>query len=86
MATKNFYNNLKLGVLGGGQLGRMLLQKAADYNISNAVLDPDPNAPCKNICDEFIVGDFNDYKTVYEFGKKVDVLTIKIEHVNVESM
>ena len=86
MATKNFYNNLKLGILGGGQLGRMLLQKAADYNISNAVLDPDPNAPCKNICDEFIVGDFNDYKTVYEFGKKVDVLTIEIEHVNVEAL
>lgn len=67
-------------------MGRMLLQKAADYNISNAVLDPDPNAPCKNICDEFIVGDFNDYKTVYEFGKKVDVLTIEIEHVNVEAL
>lgn len=86
MAAKKFYNNLKLGILGGGQLGRMLLQKAADYNISNAVLDPDPNAPCKNICDEFIVGDFNDYKTVYEFGKKVDVLTIEIEHVNVEAL
>ncbi|MCX6275437.1 MAG: 5-(carboxyamino)imidazole ribonucleotide synthase [Bacteroidetes bacterium] len=86
MAAKKFYNNLKLGILGGGQLGRMLLQKAADYNISNSVLDPDPNAPCKNICDEFIVGDFNDYKTVYEFGKKVDVLTIEIEHVNVEAL
>lgn len=86
MWEKKFYNDLKLGILGGGQLGRMLLQKAADYNISNAVLDPDPNAPCKNICDEFFVGDFNDYKTVYEFGKKVDVLTIEIEHVNVEAL
>ena len=83
---KNFYNTLKLGVLGGGQLGRMLLQKAADYNISNAVLDPDAEAPCKFISDEFVVGDFKDYKTVYEFGKKVDVLTIEIEHVNVEAL
>jgi len=83
---KNFYNNLKLGILGGGQLGRMLLQKAADFNISNAVLDPDADAPCKYISDEFSVGDFKDYKTVYEFGKKVDVLTIEIEHVNVEAL
>ena len=86
MPAKKFYNDLKLGILGGGQLGRMLLQKAADYNISNAVLDPDPNAPCRNICDEFTTGNFNDYETVYEFGKKVDVLTIEIEHVNVEAL
>ncbi|CAN5493930.1 5-(carboxyamino)imidazole ribonucleotide synthase [soil metagenome] len=83
---KNFYNNLKLGILGGGQLGRMLLQKATDYNISNAVLDPDPAAPCKNISDEFTIGDFKDYDTVYKFGKKVDLLTIEIEHVNVEAL
>jgi 5-(carboxyamino)imidazole ribonucleotide synthase len=83
---KNFYNNLKLGILGGGQLGRMLLQKAADYNISNSVLDPDADAPCKFISDEFIVGDFKDYQTVYEFGKKVDVLTIEIEHVNADAL
>jgi len=83
---KDFYNNLRLGILGGGQLGRMLLQKAADYNISNAVLDPDAAAPCKNICDEFTQGDFNDYKTVYAFGKKADLLTIEIEHVNVEAL
>src|SRR5690348_5847356 len=64
----------------------MLLQKATDYNISNAVLDPDADAPCKTISDEFFVGDFKDYKSVYEFGKKVDVLTIEIEHVNVEAL
>lgn len=86
MQSKRFYNELKLGILGGGQLGRMLLQKAADYNISNAVLDPDPDAPCRNICDEFIVGDFNDYQAVYSFGKKVDLLTIEIEHVNVDAL
>jgi 5-(carboxyamino)imidazole ribonucleotide synthase len=83
---KNFYNNLRLGILGGGQLGRMLLQKAADYNISNAVLDPDPDAPCRNLCDEFTTGDFNDYKAVYDFGKKADLLTIEIEHVNTEAL
>ena len=83
---KHFYNDLKLGILGGGQLGRMLLQKAADYNISNAVLDPDADAPCKYISDAFTTGDFKDYKTVYDFGKKVDVLTIEIEHVNVEAL
>ncbi|MEO8087173.1 MAG: 5-(carboxyamino)imidazole ribonucleotide synthase [Bacteroidota bacterium] len=83
---KNFYNNLTLGILGGGQLGRMLLQKATDYNISNAVLDPDPAAPCKNICDDFSIGDFKDYNTVYKFGKNVDLLTIEIEHVNVEAL
>ncbi len=83
---KDFYNNLKLGILGGGQLGRMLLQKAIDFNIGNAVLDPDADAPCKNICDEFFIGDFNDYQTVYEFGKKADILTIEIEHVNADAL
>src|SRR5204863_7988973 len=84
--VKPFYDTLRLGILGGGQLGRMLLQKAADFNISNAVLDPDPDAPCKSICDEFVCGSFADYKTVYEFGKKVDLLTIEIEHVNVDAL
>src|SRR6188472_1838243 len=83
---KPFYQNLRLGILGGGQLGRMLLQKAADFNISNSVLDPDPEAPCKTICDEFTTGDFNDFSTVCNFGKKVDLLTIEIEHVNVDAL
>jgi 5-(carboxyamino)imidazole ribonucleotide synthase len=83
---KDFYGAFKLGILGGGQLGRMLLQKAADYNISNAVLDPDPDAPCRFLCDDFTVGDFRDYNTVYAFGKKADLLTIEIEHVNVEAL
>ena len=83
---KPFYNTLKLGILGGGQLGRMLLQKAADFNISNAVLDPDPDAPCKYIADTFVCGNFNDYDTVLNFGRTVDVLTIEIEHVNVEAL
>ncbi len=79
-------NTLKLGILGGGQLGRMLLEEAVDFNISSKVLDPDPDAPCKSICDEFVAGNFNDFKTVYDFGKTIDLLTIEIEHVNVEAL
>lgn len=83
---KPFYDTLKLGILGGGQLGRMLLQKAADLNISNCVLDPDNDAPCKYITDEFFLGDFNEYNAVLNFGRKVDLLTIEIEHVNVDAL
>jgi 5-(carboxyamino)imidazole ribonucleotide synthase len=86
LSMKHFYDTFKLGILGGGQLGRMLLQKAADFNISNSILDPDPNAPCKNLTDEFVLGDFNDHDTVLKFGRKVDLLTIEIEHVNVEAL
>src|SRR5436853_6366764 len=84
--SKPFYDTLRLGILGGGQLGRMLLQKAADFNISTSVLDPDTDAPCKHLCNEFVNGNFNDFKTVVDFGKKVDLLTIEIEHVNVEAL
>jgi len=84
--NKPFYDTLRLGILGGGQLGRMLLQQSADFNVSNAVLDPDPSAPCANLCDEFTVGNFNDFDAVYQFGKRVDLLTIEIEHVNVDAL
>jgi 5-(carboxyamino)imidazole ribonucleotide synthase len=83
---KPFYDNLKLGILGGGQLGRMLLQKAADFNVSNTVLDPDAEAPCKHLTDHFVRGDFNDFDTVMEFGRSVDLLTIEIEHVNSDAL
>lgn len=83
---KNFYDNLKLGIVGGGQLGRMLLQKAADYNISNAVIDPDAAAPCKNICDAFTTGSLQDYNSLYQFGKNADLITIEIEHVNADAL
>lgn len=86
MMDKPFYDTLRLGILGGGQLGRMLLQKAADFNISNAVLDPDPEAPCKSICEEFHEGSFRDFETVLNFGRTVDILTIEIEHVSVEAL
>src|ERR1700743_337250 len=83
---KAFYGALKLGILGGGQLGRMLIQQAINYNVTVKVLDPDRDAPCKKLCDEFVVGSLGDYETVYNFGKKVDLLTIEIEKVNVDAL
>lgn len=82
----HFYDKLRLGILGGGQLGRMLLQKAADYNITCSVLDPDPDAPCRYLTDDFVEGAYDDFQTVYNFGKKCNLLTIEIEHVNVEAL
>ncbi len=78
--------DFKLGILGGGQLGRMFIQEAINYNISISSMDPDKNAPCAKIADEFFVGDLNDFKAVYEFGKKVNLLSIEIENVNVEAL
>lgn len=83
---KAFYGDLKLGILGGGQLGRMLIQQAINYNVTIKVLDPDREAPCRKLCDEFVVGSLSDYETVYNFGKKVDLLTIEIEKVNVDAL
>ncbi len=76
----------KLGILGGGQLGRMLIQEAVNFNIHISVLDPAVNAPCADLANNFVVGNFNDYQTVLDFGKTVDVLTIEIEHVNIEAL
>lgn len=74
------------GVLGGGQLGRMLIQEAVNYDIHVHCLDPDPNAPCRKLASSFTVGSLLDYETVYQFGKDKAVLTIEIEHVNVEAL
>jgi len=86
LKMKAFYGDLKLGILGGGQLGRMLIQQAINYNVTVKVLDPDREAPCRKLCDEFTVGSLGDYETVYKFGKKVDLLTIEIEKVNVDAL
>ncbi|MCP4521784.1 MAG: 5-(carboxyamino)imidazole ribonucleotide synthase [Cytophagales bacterium] len=83
---KKFYQDFKLGVLGGGQLGRMLIQANTNFNVYTSVIDPDPNAPCKTIASEFQVGSITDYDTVYNFGKTVDLLTIEIENVNIEAL
>lgn len=76
----------KIGVLGGGQLGRMMIQSAIDYNLNIRVLDPDPNAPCKNLVQNFQTGELTDYDTVYAFGKACDLITIEIENVNTEAL
>lgn len=84
--AKDFYGDLRLGILGGGQLGRMLIQEAINFNVNIHVLDPDPNAPCKKLCNQFEVGSLSDYDTVYNFGKDLDMVTIEIEKVNVEAL
>lgn len=76
----------RLGILGGGQLGRMLLQAGIDLNLYTLVLDPDPDAPCKSLCHEFVEGSFAEYDAVYAFGKKCDLITIEIEHVNTDAL
>ena len=75
-----------LGVLGGGQLGRMLIQSAINYNQDIHILDPDANAPCKDIAQYFQVGSLKDFDTVYSFGKSCDVLTVEIEAVNTDAL
>lgn len=79
-------SELKLGILGGGQLGRMMIQEAINYNLTTLVLDPDADAPCKHIANYFEQGAITDYDTVYNFGKKADIITIEIEKVNVEAL
>ena len=76
----------KIGILGGGQLGLMLIQAGIDWNLVIHCLDPDPQASCKDLCTQFTVGSLMDYDTVYQFGQGVDVLTIEIEKVNVEAL
>lgn len=84
--AKEFYSDLRLGILGGGQLGRMLIQETINLNVDVYILDPDKNAPCKDLCAAFEVGSLDDFDTVYQFGKKVDMITIEIEKVNVDAL
>lgn len=76
----------RIGILGGGQLGRMLIQEAVNWNLHLSVLEPDPEAPCKDLASRFECGKLTDFDTVYRFGKTVDLLTIEIEHVNVDAL
>ncbi len=76
----------KIGILGGGQLGRMLLQAASNWDLEIHVLDPDPNAPCATFTPYFTQGSFMDFETVYQFGKDLEVITIEIEAVNTQAL
>ena len=84
--AKDFYGELQLGILGGGQLGRMLIQEAINYNVNVHILDPDKNAPCRKLCNRFVCGSLSDFETVYNFGKDLDMMTIEIEKVNVDAL
>ncbi len=77
---------MKLGIIKGGQLGKMLINASSAYSIFTRVMDPSMDAPCRNLCDEFAKGDPGDFDDVYAFGKKCDVLTFEYEHVNVEAL
>jgi len=81
-----FSSTFKLGILGGGQLGKMLLTETRKFDIYTKVLDPSKEAPGRMACNEFQVGDLLDFDTVYEFGKNTDVLTIEIENVNINAL
>lgn len=86
MSVSFSHPDFKVGILGGGQLGRMFIQEAINLNLNISILDPDPNAPCKDLVAEFSVGSLMDYDTVMAFGKDKNLLTIEIEHVNVDAL
>ena len=92
MKTRLFYLHaiigkmLKIGILGGGQLGRMLLQAAANYPVQTYVMENDPECPAAHLCHAFTRGDIRNFEDVYHFGKDLDGMTIEIESVNVEAL
>jgi 5-(carboxyamino)imidazole ribonucleotide synthase len=81
-----FSSDFKLGILGGGQLGKMLLFDTRKFDIQTYVLDPSDEAPCKIACNKFFQGDLMDFDTVYYFGQQVDILTFEIELVNLDAL
>lgn len=76
----------KVGILGGGQLGRMLIQAGIGFDVEIHVLDPDADAPCRHLAARFVVGSLQDFDTVYQFGQGLDLVTIEIEKVNVGAL
>ena len=77
---------MRIGIVGGGQLGRMFIQNALNYGHEIVTLDPDPSAPCSAISHEFICADRNDFDAVYAMGKACDVVTIEIENISIEAL
>lgn len=84
--TNYFSTSFSLAILGGGQLGKMLLYETRKWDVYTKVLDPSNEAPCRIACNEFVQGDLMDYDTVYQFAKDADVVTIEIENVNIEAL
>ncbi len=86
MSKTYFSSDFKLGILGGGQLGKMMLYVTRKFDIATKVIDGSAEAPSRLACDEFVQGDILDYDTVLEFGRSVDLLTFEIENVNVDAL
>ena len=81
-----FSSDFKLGILGGGQLGKMLLTETRKFDIQTLVLEPSEEAPARYSCNAFYKGSLMDYDTVYQFGKMSNLLTIEIENVNLDAL
>ena len=79
-------SNLKLGIIAGGQLGKMLIQEASKWDIESYVMDNDENCPARSIASTFVKGSILDFEAVYQFGKLVDVLTFELENVNIQAL
>jgi len=86
MKQQWYGDTCRLGMVGGGQLGRMFIQSAISFDVHVHALDPDQNAPCKDIAHSFTVGSLNDFDTLYAFGKDKDVITVEIENVCIEAL
>ncbi len=81
-----FRRGIRLGLIKGGQLGKMILQAAPSFDVHSVVMDNDPHCPCRHLCSEFVLGDSMNFSDVVSFGHKVDVLTVEFEHVNTEAL
>ena len=81
-----FSSKQTIGILGGGQLGKMLLNTTRQWDLQTKVMDPSAEAPARIACNHFVQGDLMDYQTVVDFGKEVEVLTIEIENVNTDAL
>jgi len=78
--------NHKIGIIGGGQLGKMILNETNKWSLNISILDSNKNSPCKNLCNGFYVGDLLDYETVLNFGRKCNLITYEIEHINTQAL
>jgi len=79
-------SSLKMGVIAGGQLGKMLIQEASKWDITTYILDPDEGCAARNVASVYVKGDFRDFDDVYAFGKQVDILTYELENINIDAL
>ncbi len=86
MIEKLTTSSLKMGIIAGGQLGKMLIQEASRWDIATYILDPDDSCSAKSVASVYIKGDFNNFDDVYSFGRQVDILTFELENVNIEAL